>query len=69
MRRRALVLAVVTTLLWSGSYIVNKFAFAQGIAGPHALFTLPLDESRADPAAVDDFLESRDINPMLGFAD
>lgn len=36
MRRRALVLAVVTTLLWSGSYIVNKFAFAQGI-GPLTL--------------------------------
>ena len=36
MNRRALVLAVLTTLLWSGSYIVNKFAFAQGI-GPLTL--------------------------------
>lgn len=36
MRRRALVLAVLTTLLWSGSYIVNKFAFAKGI-GPLTL--------------------------------
>ena len=47
----------------------GSIAFAQGIAGPHALFTLPLDESRADPAAVDDFLERRGINPMLGFTD
>ena len=47
----------------------GSIAFAQGIAGPHALFTLSLDESKADPAAVDDFLERRDINPMLGFAD
>lgn len=36
MKRRALALAIVTTLLWSGSYIVNKFAFAQGI-GPLTL--------------------------------
>ena len=46
----------------------GAISFAQGIAGPHALFTLPLDESGADPAAVEDFLESRGINPMLGFA-
>ena len=45
----------------------GSIAFAQGIAGPHALFTLPLHESKADPAAVDDFLESSGINPMLGF--
>ena len=45
----------------------GSIAFAEGITGPHALFTLPLDESKADPAAVDDFLESSGINPMLGF--
>ena len=47
----------------------GSIAFAEDIAGPHALFTLPLDESKADPAAVDDFLESSGINPMLGFDD
>lgn len=36
MKKRALALAVLTTLLWSGSYIVNKTAFAQGI-GPLTL--------------------------------
>lgn len=36
MRARALIVAVLTTLLWSGSYIVNKVAFAQGI-GPLTL--------------------------------
>ena len=45
----------------------GSIAFAEGITGPHALFTLPLDESKADPAAVEDFLESSGINPMLGF--
>ena len=45
----------------------GSIAFAEGIAGPHALFTLPLDESKADPAAVGDFLESSGINPTLGF--
>lgn len=36
MKARALAVAVFTTLLWSGSYIVNKVAFAQGI-GPLTL--------------------------------
>lgn len=36
MKKHALALAVLTTLLWSGSYIVNKTAFAQGI-GPLTL--------------------------------
>lgn len=35
-RTRALVLAILTTFFWSGSYIVNKIAFAQGI-GPMTL--------------------------------
>lgn len=46
----------------------GSISFAEGVAGPHALFTLPLDESKADPAAVDAFLESSGINPELGFA-
>ena len=36
MRRRALLTAVVTTFLWSGSYILNKLAFQEGI-GPLTL--------------------------------
>lgn len=36
MKARALAVALFTTLLWSGSYIVNKVAFAQGI-GPLTL--------------------------------
>ena len=36
MKARALAIAVFTTLLWSGSYIVNKVAFAQGV-GPLTL--------------------------------
>lgn len=36
MKVRALAIAVFTTLLWSGSYIVNKIAFAQGV-GPLTL--------------------------------
>lgn len=36
MRRKALAMAVVTTLLWSGSYILNKLAFQGGI-GPLTL--------------------------------
>ena len=31
MRAKAIGLAVLTTVLWSGSYILNKLAFAQGI--------------------------------------
>lgn len=36
MKARALAVAFLTTLLWSGSYIVNKIAFAQGV-GPLTL--------------------------------
>lgn len=36
MKRKALVMAVITTFLWSGSYILNKFAFQDGI-GPLTL--------------------------------
>ncbi len=36
MKRKALLMAVLTTVLWSGSYIVNKLAF-QGGVGPLTL--------------------------------
>lgn len=36
MKRKALILAVVTTVLWAGSYILNKLAFQGGI-GPLTL--------------------------------
>jgi len=36
MRRKALIMAVITTVLWSGSYILNKLAFQGGI-GPLTL--------------------------------
>jgi drug/metabolite transporter (DMT)-like permease len=36
MKRNALLMAVVTTLFWAGSYIVNKLAFQEGI-GPLTL--------------------------------
>lgn len=36
MKARALAVAVFTTILWAGSYIVNKVAFGQGI-GPLTL--------------------------------
>jgi drug/metabolite transporter (DMT)-like permease len=36
MKRKALFMAVVTTVLWSGSYILNKLAFQGGI-GPLTL--------------------------------
>lgn len=34
----------------------GTISFAEGFEGPHALFTLPLDSSRADPAAVEQFM-------------
>jgi drug/metabolite transporter (DMT)-like permease len=36
MKRKALIMAVITTVLWSGSYILNKLAFQGGI-GPLTL--------------------------------
>ncbi len=36
MKYKALAMAVITTLLWSGSYILNKLAFQEGI-GPLTL--------------------------------
>lgn len=34
----------------------GAISFAEDFEGPHALFTLPLDEGMADPAAAEDFL-------------
>mgnify|MGYP001376068411 CR=1 FL=1 len=31
MKQKAILIAVITTLLWSGSYILNKLAFQGGI--------------------------------------
>ena len=39
----------------------GTIAFAEDFEGVQALFTLPLDPSRADPAAADAFLEEYDI--------
>ena len=36
LKRKALLMAVLTTVLWSGSYILNKLAFAGGV-GPLTL--------------------------------
>lgn len=35
----------------------GTIAFAENFEGPRALFTLPLDESKADPAAVEQFMD------------
>ena len=35
----------------------GSISFAEGYEGPQALFTLPLDESKADPAAVEQFMD------------
>ena len=35
----------------------GTIAFAESFEGPRALFTLPLDESKADPAAVEQFMD------------
>ena len=39
----------------------GSIAFADGFTGVHALFTLPLDPSKADPAAADAFLAANDM--------
>ena len=39
----------------------GTIAFADDFTGVHALFTLPLDPSRADPAAADAFLAENDM--------
>ena len=39
----------------------GTIAFAEDFAGVHALFTLPLDPAKADPAAVEDFLRENDM--------
>lgn len=36
----------------------GTISFAEDFEAPHALFTLPLDESKADPAAVEEFILS-----------
>ena len=46
----------------------GSIAFREDVTGAHALFTLPLDESLADPEAAQDFIESTGFDPMFGFA-
>lgn len=46
----------------------GSIAFREDYSGVHALFTLPLDESLADPEAVQDFLDRTGLDPMFGFA-
>lgn len=40
----------------------GSISFAEDFEGPHALFTLPLDASKADPAAADAFVEGTGLN-------
>jgi len=40
----------------------GSISFAEDFTGPHALFTLPLDASKADPAAADAFVEGTGLN-------
>ena len=40
----------------------GSISFAEDFDGVHALFTLPLDASLADPAAADAFVESTELN-------
>ena len=35
----------------------GTISFAENFEGPHAMFTLPLDQSKADPAAVERFMD------------
>ena len=39
----------------------GTIAFCDDFTGPHALFTLPLDPAKADPAAVEAFIAENDI--------
>lgn len=41
----------------------GAISFVEGYEGPHALFTLPLDASKADSAAVDQFLKDTGLMP------
>jgi len=41
----------------------GDISFVDGFEGPHALFTIPLDESKADPDAVTRFFEESGFEP------
>jgi hypothetical protein len=48
----------------SGTFIMSangEISFAEGFSAPHALFTLPLDSSKANPDAVNKLLASNGI--------
>lgn len=41
----------------------GSISFVEGYEAPHALFTIPLDKSNADPAAVAQFFEESGLEP------
>lgn len=41
----------------------GSISFADGVQGPHAIFTLPLNPAKADPAAVDLLLKDLGLEP------
>lgn len=45
----------------------GSIAFREDFTGAHALFTLPLDKSLADPEAAQEFVDSTGLDPMFGF--
>lgn len=46
----------------------GAISFTDSVSGPHALFTLPMDETRADPAAVERFFTENGIDTLLSAA-
>lgn len=47
----------------------GQISFREGFEGVHALFTLPLDPSKGDPAAADAFAESTGLNQWMNLED
>lgn len=43
----------------------GKISFTDSYEGPHAMFTLPMDESKADPAAVEQYFKEKGIDELL----
>lgn len=41
----------------------GSISFADGVQGPHAIFTLPLDSTNADPAAAEQLLKDNGLMP------
>lgn len=47
----------------------GTISFAKSFQGPHALFTLPMDQSKADDAAVKQYFQEQGIDKMLNPAE